>query len=108
MIFLEILKVKKETGGNTTNIWIWTIFATLFVLVAWGMTWIFIGNVQPSFSENTVVLIPIDDNGGAFGDKFGFITSLFSGLAFVGLVAAIFLQQEELKNTQKNNGRAKR
>ncbi|MCD2260206.1 putative phage abortive infection protein [Psychroserpens luteolus] len=33
---------------------------------------------------------------GAFGDKFGFINSLFSGLALAGIIYSIFLQQKEL------------
>jgi hypothetical protein len=34
---------------------------------------------------------------GTFGDSFGALTSLFTGLGFVGLLATIFLQREELK-----------
>jgi len=33
---------------------------------------------------------------GTFGDMFGFINSLFSGLAFVGVIFAILLQKSEL------------
>jgi hypothetical protein len=33
---------------------------------------------------------------GAFGDSFGIITALFSGLAFAGIVYTILLQKEEL------------
>lgn len=33
---------------------------------------------------------------GLFGDSFGALTSLFSGLAFVGLIITIVLQKEEL------------
>lgn len=33
---------------------------------------------------------------GQFGDSFGVITALFSGLAFAGLIYAIFLQRKEL------------
>lgn len=36
------------------------------------------------------------DKAGAFGDSFGIFTSLFSGLAFVGIVFTILLQKEEL------------
>jgi hypothetical protein len=45
---------------------------------------------------------------GLFGDMFGSVNSLFSGLAFVGVILAIFLQshelslqRKELKKTQK-------
>ncbi len=33
---------------------------------------------------------------GTFGDSFGLLTSLFSGLAFAGLIIAILMQKEEL------------
>ena len=36
-------------------------------------------------------------NAGTFGDSFGFINSLFSALAFAGVVYAIYLQTNELK-----------
>jgi hypothetical protein len=32
-----------------------------------------------------------------FGDMFGAVDALFSGLAFIGLVYTIFLQQDEMK-----------
>jgi hypothetical protein len=34
---------------------------------------------------------------GAFGDSFGMINSLFSGLAFAGIIISIILQSKELK-----------
>ncbi|MFN3827707.1 MAG: putative phage abortive infection protein [Micavibrio sp.] len=43
-----------------------------------------------------------DENSrGTFGDKFGAINSLFSGLAFAGLIYAILLQREELSLTRE-------
>lgn len=36
-------------------------------------------------------------NRGSYGDLFGFANTLFSGLAFVGVIAAILIQSEELK-----------
>ena len=36
-------------------------------------------------------------NAGAFGHSFGIITSLFSGLAFIGIIITILLQREELQ-----------
>jgi len=38
---------------------------------------------------------------GAFGDTFGFINVLFSGLAFVGIILAIILQSKELEYQRK-------
>ncbi|MDO6426833.1 putative phage abortive infection protein [Thalassotalea sp. 1_MG-2023] len=46
-----------------------------------------------------VFLVAYNDNfsnTGAFGDSFGVLTSLFSGLAFVGLIVTIVMQKEEL------------
>jgi len=37
------------------------------------------------------------DKAGVFGDSFGLLTSLFSGLAFAGIVLTILLQREELQ-----------
>ena len=36
------------------------------------------------------------DRSGLFGDSFGVLTSLFSGLAFAGLIITMLLQKEEL------------
>ncbi len=37
------------------------------------------------------------NSSGVFGDSFGLLTSLFSGLAFSGLIITILLQREDLK-----------
>ena len=48
---------------------------------------------------------PIDSltlaQAGVFGDSFGILTSLFSALAFGGLLVTIFIQQEELSLTRE-------
>jgi hypothetical protein len=41
------------------------------------------------------------DHRGAFGDMFGAINALFSGLAFAGIIFTILLQREELKLQRK-------
>lgn len=41
------------------------------------------------------------DKAGVFGDSFGVITSLFSGLAFAGLILTILLQRQELKESRE-------
>jgi len=38
---------------------------------------------------------------GQFGDMFGAVNALFSGLAFAGVIVAILMQQEELKIQRK-------
>jgi hypothetical protein len=41
------------------------------------------------------------DGPGIFGDMFGAINTLFSGFAFIGIIYAIYLQQEQLKTQQE-------
>lgn len=64
-----------------------------------------VGGVILAFGAYATILIrttwPITElsiaKAGTFGDSFGALTSLFSGLGFAGLLATIFLQREELK-----------
>lgn len=57
----------------------------LLVVGLWIISWIVTDNLYCSVTDR-----------GAFGDKFGFINSLFSGLALAGIIYSIFLQQKEL------------
>lgn len=43
---------------------------------------------------------PTSTERGTFGDMFGALNAMFSGLAFLGVVAAIYLQQVELRAQQ--------
>jgi len=61
----------------------------LLVIGLWIASWIFI---DLTYSENTR---------GTFGDKFGFVNSLFSGLALAGIIYSIYLQQTELSLQRK-------
>ena len=58
------------------------LFVFTFVIVAWGASWYLLKDVQER---------------GTFGDMFGAINALFSGLAFAGVIYAILLQRKELK-----------
>ena len=40
-------------------------------------------------------------NAGTFGDSYGALNTLFSGLAFAGIIVSIFLQSQELKETRE-------
>lgn len=40
------------------------------------------------------------EKAGQFGDSFGIVTSLFSGLAFSGVLITLFLQREEIKRSE--------
>lgn len=55
------------------------IYGGIIIYVSWPIT---LGNV---------------DKAGVFGDSFGVLTALFSGLAFAGIIFTILLQREELK-----------
>lgn len=50
------------------------------------------GTIKGSFGEN----YPFPLGTGEFGDSFGFATSLFTGLAFLGLLLAVNIQRNEL------------
>lgn len=54
----------------------------IFVIITWGLSGYALHGIE---------------NRGTFGDMFGAINSLFSGLAFAGVVYAILLQQKEIK-----------
>lgn len=60
------------------------------VIIIWFLAWHLTGS---SFSSWDVR--------GTFGDMFGAINSLFSGLAFAGVIFAIFLQRKELELQRK-------
>ena len=69
-----------------------TLIAVVFCLVflLWGGSWYFL---YPGLPEPT--------DRGQFGDMFGAVNSLFSGLAFAGVVIAILLQREELQQQRE-------
>lgn len=64
------------------------VMAAMFLLVV--MLW---------FSSWLIITHYIKDptNQGTFGDTFGAVNALFSGLAFAGLIATLLYQKEELK-----------
>jgi len=63
-----------------------------------------LGGVVASVSLYAIVLIALTwpvselsiEKSGVFGDSFGLLTSLFSGLAFAGLIITIVMQKDEL------------
>jgi|GEM_PF-4986587 len=70
-------------------IWIGAPVAIFFVWIIWYNNFNIICYLWPDS------YIPSDAN--EIGDSFGVINSLFSGLAFAGLIVAILLQRKELK-----------
>lgn len=69
------------------NKFVWSlIIGTILIGLLWGGSWLLIDfNIENS------------TNRGEFGDKFGAINSLFSGLAFLGLIVTLLFQKEELE-----------
>lgn len=59
------------------------------VVIIWLSSWVYLNH--KNFDYPTA---------GQFGDKFGFVNSLFSGLAFGGIIISLFYQRTEL-NIQK-------
>lgn len=74
----------KEENGNLNF-----IILLLSISLIWVWSWIFID-----------ILVPIEQRSN-FGDKFGFINSLFSGLALAVIIYSIILQQKELNLQRK-------
>ena len=74
---------KKETKSR---LWIWIIIAIVGVIAMWGLSW---WGINKFIDEPT--------NQGTFGDMFGAVNALFSGLAFAGLIVTLLYQKEELK-----------
>ncbi len=70
---------------HTNGLWIWLIIIVTAICAAYFlvMYYWFPGNLEER---------------GQFGDMFGFLGALFSGLAFAGLIVTIRQQREDLKN----------
>ncbi|MGV6844937.1 MAG: hypothetical protein ACWA42_02275 [Lutibacter sp.] len=64
----------------------WAIIATIIIVVLWAITFFI------PYDEKSIV-----GERGTFGDMFGAVNALFSGLAFAGIIITIILQSRELK-----------
>jgi len=72
------------------RLWLWALAAVCFVIGLWLITFLsftFLSHFR---------WFDVGDRG-TFGDMFGGLNSLFSGLAFAGIVFTILLQRIELK-----------
>lgn len=69
------------------NISITIIFGVILVVVVYASTLIWLTWPISKYSIN---------KSGVFGDSFGLLTALFSGLAFSGMIITILLQKKEL------------
>lgn len=93
---LQTLMTKRENQhSRRESLALLAIFLVVFII--WGGMWWWIDkNVQPTSVSETLA-----GARGAFGDKFGAINALFSGLAFAGLITTILLQRRELAETRE-------
>ena len=79
-------KDKTNKAETKSRLWIWIVVAIIGVLAAWGLSWWLINKNIDCSTER-----------GTFGDMFGAVNALFSGLAFAGLIVTLLYQKEELK-----------
>lgn len=79
-------KDKLNNKETKSRLWIWIIIAIVGVIAMWGLSW---WGINKFIDEPT--------NQGTFGDMFGAVNALFSGLAFAGLIVTLLYQKEELK-----------
>lgn len=79
--------INKEKKG--TNYTLLVVFSLLVVLLYLG-SWFFIDRYYATSEQQ-----------GQFGDKFGAVNALYSGLAFAGLIFTIILQKNELALQRK-------
>ena len=76
----------KDKEEKKSRLWIWIILAIIGVIAAWAISWWLINRNIDCPTER-----------GTFGDMFGAVNALFSGLAFAGLIVTLLYQKEELK-----------
>lgn len=86
---------KKEKKTSTTNSWMhtfgcWTaIIVAIWLLAWWGFHYVYNNNYISTW-------LPPNE----FGDMFGALTCLFSGIAIAGVIAMLRQQHEEMKETR--------
>ncbi len=70
-------------SNKTPRVSIWLLIVLIIVIIA---AWVLTGYFLYGVSDR-----------GTFGDMFGTINALFAGLAFAGIIYAIFLQRKDLE-----------
>ena len=91
-LILEVVlsEIDEEWACEKSGFIFWA--AVVGVISFWIGTWYFI----PKWYETNTI-----SGAGTFGDMFGGVNALFSGLAFVGLIYTILVQKEELALQRK-------
>jgi hypothetical protein len=79
-----------------TKLMAWTVGGAVGILLLWGGSAALMLHYFPDPADH-----------GTFGDMFGAVNALFSGLAFLGVIVAIILQRQELE-LQREELRASR
>lgn len=77
----------KETDNGFTSIYPFVI-GSVIILILWGVSIFILKNIFGDVRNEQAAW---------FGDSFGGINSLFSGLAFAGIIYTILLQRKELQ-----------
>lgn len=80
------MAIKKK--DSNTSIFIAVGMVACLVITLWLLTPL----IVQKFAESKELT-----HSGAFGDQYGILNALFSGLAFAGVIAAILLQTRELQ-----------
>lgn len=83
-------KMEHEMLGLDINNWRTPYVVFGFILTMWLLYWVIMTFTIKNYNDDWIVR-------GLFGDMFGAINALFSGLAFAGLIITFLLQREELK-----------
>jgi hypothetical protein len=78
-------ELSKSDNGVPTNFWIPFIISIFIVFSIFIYYWSFWADIDK----------------GSFGDSFGPLTSLFTGLAFAGLIATLWVQRQDIRVTQQ-------
>lgn len=79
-------KKKRVVRSMHVPMRLWIMLAIIGVIGIWIASWFFICKYIEGIDER-----------GMFGDMFGAVNALFSGLAFAGLIVTLLYQKEELK-----------
>ncbi|MGA2624771.1 MAG: putative phage abortive infection protein [Bacteroidota bacterium] len=86
--------MSKDNRISTGRLW---FIGIGIVLVLWAGSWLYIVSCFSGLKEW--------NERGSFGDMFGAVSSLFSGLAFVALIITINLQRRTLQDTKEDTER---
>jgi len=91
----------KESNQNPKILIFLIIIVCITVILAWiANYWGLSSRTIQSLPPESTATSPLPQTFAELGDSFGALNALFSGFAFIGVVIAIFLQQQELKETR--------